>query len=82
MSRPPIDRKTLGRVIRAFRKKARLTQRGLGARADLQKTYVSDIEVGRRNPSFVVLDRLLLALTVTWEEFGRELERAAGERSQ
>jgi transcriptional regulator with XRE-family HTH domain len=65
----------LGRVLRALRKEAGLTQEALGFRAGLHATYVSDIERGARNPSFEVMARLFLALGVTWERFGIEIDR-------
>lgn len=68
------DRKLLGQVLRHFREAADLTQEGLGARARVTKNYVSDIEAGVRNPTFLVLRRLLRALGVSWLEFGRELD--------
>ena len=49
----------LGRTIRTFRKRRRLTQRVLAARVGLTRTYVSAIEQGQRNVTNldVVVDR-------------------------
>lgn len=77
MERNPLDRATLGQVIRSLRKAAGLTQEQLAVRSGLHATYVSDIEVGRRNPSFASIDKLLVGLRVTWEQFGRELDASS-----
>jgi len=68
---------TLGRVLRDFRDAAGLSQEKFGFRAKLHRNYVSGVEVGRRNPTFEVLERWLAALGVTWAEFGAALDRAA-----
>ena len=69
-------RETLGRVLREFRESAGLTQEGLGFRARIHRNNVGSAERGERNVSFDALDRWLTALGVTWEEFGRALDRA------
>ena len=44
-------RKRLGVVVRQRRKKLGLSQEKLGATIRLDRTYVSDVENGKRNPS-------------------------------
>ena len=68
------DRRLLGRVLRRYREAAGLTQEALGARAQVTKNYVSDLEAGTRNPTFLVLRRLLRALGATWTELGRAID--------
>lgn len=78
MSTPPrITRSDLGRVLRALRKQhpGRLTLEELGRRAGLHDTYIGDVERGERNPSFESLAKILSGLGVTWELFGREVDR-------
>lgn len=57
--------KTLGKRIRARRKALDLSQEELGERADLHATYVSHLEAGRRNVSFITLVHVALALQLT-----------------
>jgi transcriptional regulator with XRE-family HTH domain len=68
------DRRLLGRVLRRHREAARLTQEEVGARARVTKRYLSDLENGARNPTYLVLRRLLRAMGVAWSDFGRELD--------
>ena len=47
----------LGRVIRAHRRRAGLTQEQLAERSGSHWTYINEIENGRRNPGVGVLSR-------------------------
>lgn len=58
------DLVSLGRLVRQHRLTAELTQEGLAARAGLHWTYVSDVERGRRNPTYRVLRQIARALDV------------------
>lgn len=42
----------LGEAIREFRKKKGISQEALALEADLDRTYISSVERGRRNISF------------------------------
>lgn len=70
------DLNSLGCVLRAFRHRKGLSQEELGWRANVHRTYVGGVERGERNPSVLTLQRLLVAVGVSWEEFGREFEAA------
>lgn len=54
----------LGRNVRKIRKSQNLSQEELGFRADMKRSYVSDLERGRRNPSLKAIGRLAEALSV------------------
>lgn len=54
----------MGQVIGERRVAAGLTQEELAERGGLHWTYVSQIETGKRNPSFNVLRRIGKALGV------------------
>ena len=54
--------KYLGPAIRRHRELMRLSQEELAERAKLDRTYVSGVERGRRNPTVDVLQRLSDAL--------------------
>ena len=51
-----------GAAVRRHRELMRISQEELAGRAGLDRTYVSGIERGRRNPTLMVLQRLADAL--------------------
>ncbi|MBK4737307.1 helix-turn-helix transcriptional regulator [Noviherbaspirillum sp. DKR-6] len=53
-----------GRVLRKLRKDAQLTQEALGMKADLQRNYVSSIELGEKQPSLTSIFKLGSALNI------------------
>lgn len=57
-------RKLVGRNVRALRVAAGLSQEELGFAADLDRTYVSGLERGLRNPTLRVLEQIARALKV------------------
>jgi transcriptional regulator with XRE-family HTH domain len=54
----------LGANVRHHRKLADLSQEELAARAGMERSYVSDLERGVRNPSVRALGRLAEALGI------------------
>lgn len=52
----------LGENVRHYRKLKGLTQEQLAVAAGMERSYVSDLERGTRNPSVVALGRLAHAL--------------------
>jgi transcriptional regulator with XRE-family HTH domain len=58
-------RKELGANIRAFRKKARLSQESLAEKADLHPVYISEVERGTKAVSVEALWKLSRALRVS-----------------
>jgi len=58
----------LGRRIAFLRKEKGLSQIELAADADMAKSYLSELELGKRNASVLVLSRLAAALGTTLEE--------------
>ena len=59
------DLKKLGNNIRLLRERASLSQEALGFKADLHRTYVSQLELGQRNPSYTTLCKLANALRIS-----------------
>ena len=51
-----------GRRVRQLREKKGVSQEQVAERADLHRTYISDIERGFRNPSLVSIARLAVPL--------------------
>jgi transcriptional regulator with XRE-family HTH domain len=59
----------VGLRIRQLRKEQELSQEALGYKAEVDRTYVTDVENGRRNVSVEILERLIRALEVSVAEF-------------
>lgn len=59
----------VGQRIRQLRKELELSQEGLALKAEVDRTYVTDVEAGRRNVSLEILERLIKALEVSFAEF-------------
>jgi transcriptional regulator with XRE-family HTH domain len=51
-----------GLVVRRVRCDSGLSQEGLASAASLDRTYISGLERGRRNPTLVTQQRIALAL--------------------
>ena len=69
-------RERFGDAVRARREGLGLTQEDLADRADLHRTYVSDIERGSRNVSLLNIERLAAALALSISELFQLVERA------
>lgn len=54
----------LGANVRRYRKLKGMTQEQLGLEAGMERSYVSDLERGTRNPSVRALGRLAEALGI------------------
>ena len=54
----------LGLNVRKFRKLRGMTQEQLGLETEMERSYVSDLERGTRNPSIRAVERLAKALGV------------------
>lgn len=67
----------VGQRIRELRKELGLSQEGLAYKADVDRTYVTDVENGRRNISVEVLERLINALNISVSDFfsGKEFKK-------
>ncbi len=64
----PSERQALGEHVRQKRKLLGISQEELAFRANLDRTYVSQIERGIGNPSLTVLLRLAAVLQVKIQE--------------
>ena len=68
-----------GAAVRALRTRRGLTQEALAERAQLHRTYVTEVELGRRNVSLYNIGRLAAALDVSMLELIGDAEaRAVG----
>ena len=59
----------IGQRIKELRKKLELSQESLAYKAEVDRTYVTDVENGRRNVSVEILERIIKALDVSIAAF-------------
>jgi transcriptional regulator with XRE-family HTH domain len=59
----------VGSRIRELRHELGISQEALALKSEVDRTYVTDVENGRRNVSLEILERLINALEVTFSEF-------------
>ena len=65
----------LGKNVRKRRIALKLSQQRLAAKADLDRSYVSDIERGVRNPSLLILACIAGALRTTLTHLFEGIDR-------
>lgn len=58
-------RTKFGKRVRKARQDNKLSQEELAHEADSNRTYISDVERGTRNPSIEVVERIAKALKVS-----------------
>lgn len=63
-----------GKTLRELRKQAKLTQEQLGFEADIQRIYVSKLELGQQQPSLTTLFKLASGLHCMPSEMLRLVE--------
>jgi transcriptional regulator with XRE-family HTH domain len=64
-----------GRNVRKRREARDLTQESLAEKAELDRTYISDVERGARNVSILSIARIAKALGMSISELSREIDR-------
>ena len=64
----------IGQRIRQLRKELDISQETLAYKAEVDRTYVTDVENGRRNVSVEILERLINALEVSFTDFFNKSE--------
>ena len=64
-----------GQALRSLRTKRKWTQTDLALRADVDRNYVSLIELGRNSPSVRMVFRLCDALDITPSDMLKDVER-------
>jgi transcriptional regulator with XRE-family HTH domain len=62
-------RKKIGLRIKEYRTNLKLTQEALAFKAEIDKTYVNEVENGKRNVSVINLEKIIYALEVTVRDF-------------
>ena len=59
----------VGERVRELRKQLSLSQEALAYKAEVDRTYMTDVENGRRNVSLEILEKIVGALEVSFTEF-------------
>ncbi len=74
MEKPDKRLRLLGSRVRTLRLASGLSQEELAARGQFDRTYISLIERGRRNPTYTNLVRLANALDISLAELIRKID--------
>jgi transcriptional regulator with XRE-family HTH domain len=67
-------KKKLGAVIRKLRIDKSISQESLALQANIDRTYISDIEKGDRNVSIEILEKLAKALEISVSNLFKQME--------
>lgn len=59
----------IGQRIKELRHALKLSQEALANKSDVDRTYMTDVENGRRNISVEILEKIITALDVSYAEF-------------
>lgn len=59
----------VGKRIRELRSEQGLSQEKLALRAELDRTYIAGVEQGKRNLSIKSLEKIIVALDISFEDF-------------
>lgn len=59
----------VGKRIRELRNEMGISQEALANKAEIDRTYVTDVENGRRNISIENLHKLVIALQIEFKDF-------------
>jgi len=62
-------RKRIGLRIKEYRTNLKLTQEALAFKAEIDKTYINEVENGKRNVSVINLEKIIYALDATVRDF-------------
>ena len=64
---------SIGRRIRELRNSQGYSQEKLAVKAEIDRTYLAGVEMGKRNLSIKSLEKILNALDIGFSEFFKEL---------
>lgn len=77
-----LDLKYLGLVIKRQREKKNITQEELADKAGFDRTYISMLERGKRNLSFLNLIKLAIGLDMTLHKLIGEYDELKARKSK
>ena len=76
------DPRTVGSILRTYRRERGLTQEALATAAGFDRTYIGMIERGERKPTLHAVALILDVLAVSWTRMGVALEEATPPRAR
>lgn len=59
----------IGERIKMLRRKLGISQEELADKAEVHRTYIASLEVGKRNVSIVTLEKIVKALEISLSDF-------------
>lgn len=59
----------VGARVKELRMQQGISQEKLALKAEIDRTYLAGVERGRRNPSVKSLEKILIALNVSFQKF-------------
>lgn len=59
----------VGARIKEIRAEQGIRQEKLALKADIDRTYLAGVEQGKRNPSIKSLEKIIVALGITFHDF-------------
>lgn len=62
-------RKKVGARIKKLRTAQGISQEKLALKADIDRTYLAGVEQGKRNPSIKSLEKIVIALEISFHDF-------------
>ncbi len=62
-------RKKIGQRIKQYRTDLKLTQQALAFKAEIDNTYINEVENGKRNVSVINLEKIIVALQTNVRDF-------------
>ncbi|HEY5325433.1 MAG TPA: helix-turn-helix transcriptional regulator [Mucilaginibacter sp.] len=62
-------RKKIGQRIKEYRTNLKLTQQALAFKAEIDNTYINEVENGKRNVSVINLEKIIVALQTNVRDF-------------
>lgn len=65
----------IGITITELRNERKISQETLAERSGIHRTYLSEVEGGKRNPTIAVLNKIIVALDISMTDF---FERVGG----
>ena len=64
----------IGQRLKELRTNLKLTQEALAFKAEVDKTYLNEVENGKRNVSVINLEKIIRALNVSFREFFKSID--------
>ncbi len=64
----------VGLRIKNLRNEKNISQEKLADIADIDRTYLAGVELGKRNPSLKSLEKILNALEISFADFFKEIK--------